>query len=1191
MFLKSFDLHGFKSFKDKTKLEFKDGITTIVGPNGSGKSNIADAFRWVLGEQKIKALRGAKGEDVIFGGTKVHKPLGVAAVHMNINNNSKLLNLPYEEVSIARKIYRSGESDYMINGNSCRLKDIHELFNDTGLGKDSFSIIGQGEIEKILNAKPEERRGMIEELAGIVKYRNRKEESIKKIESAETNLRRILDIIEELEKNYVHLEESAKKAEYYLKLKKEADELELNLIVNDIYDSDISLKKIQEELTLIKNANALTSGKLKEREVVYEENNLQLLNVESRLKEAREKLLNLKDKINEIKTEIAKKENTIENNQEKITTLTTECTEISSKKTNLENIYQVKLLQKNKWVEMKNEKSNLIKTLEKQVAEITGKKNDLLEVGEDIHYTLIDIFQEIAVLHNELKSVDAEVESLNNKSLNAIKEKEGILTYSNELTERLKEKNQLREDTNSGLNSLKGEIVDLLEEKHKLEAKKEALAESQNKNREEYQHKYSRYKALLDIQKDYQGYYAGVKAVLQERDHRRLPDIVGVVGELIRVDKKYEKSIEIALGSSLQDIIVKDTNAAKVAIAFLKKNEKGRGTFLPLNVVKPRNLKKEHEYLLKEEGVYGLASSLIDINKEYKIAIENLVGNVLIVENLNIGERIARKANQSLRIVTLDGEIFNPGGSLTGGNTGKVNSVLSRNRNIEELKIEVDLLKQQINNVAEETDQINNLLYPIEGKINARNVKEKEYNDNLIQINQDIELRKQELINLAEKLEYMNDNSENIKEEINGLYKEKILLNQTLESKEKEKDNLEKAKSGKEEEVKQLDLEIEKMNDDITAEKIALNSLSEKEMAFNDTLKAYYSEQEDNEQLIKRKSILISETEKNNNYLKNEIKELNETYQLKETDYQELSNLILNSDRIKDDLTTENMVLEKEIKELGRLLRNEEEKEHSLDINLAKLETDRGNKVALLQEKFQLMPFEALELRKELTDRKQAVRRLKELQSLINNLGQVNIGAIDEFVRVKERLEFLVTQEKDLRTSIDSLEEIINDIDKIMKERFAKSFNELNNAFQETYQALFNGGEAYIELTNKDEILTSGIEIYSKPPGKTPKNMSMLSGGERALTALAILFSLLKIKPSPLCIIDEADASLDESNVQNFANYLKNYSEKTQFIVISHRQGTIEESDNLYGVTMDKSGVSKIISVSLTGERRKTNVK
>ena len=1189
MFLKSFNLHGFKSFKDKTKLEFKEGITTIVGPNGSGKSNIADAFRWVLGEQKIKTLRGTKGEDVIFGGTKVHKPLGVASVHLNINNDQNYLNLPYEEVSIARKIYRSGESDYMINGSSCRLKDIHELFNDTGLGKDSFSIIGHGEIEKILNAKAEERRGIIEELAGIVKYRNRKEESIRKIESAEINLRRVLDIIEELQGSYVHLEDSAKKAEYYLQIKNEADDLELNLIINDIYESDESLKALKKELDEIKDKNSASNNKLKEKEVKYEENNLLLLNLENDLKISREKILELKDRLNEIKTSSITKENSIENNEEKVINLQGELEEIKNKKVNLETLYEEKLEQKNKWTLMKAKKKDLIKELEGKAFETSKLKKDLSEAGEDIHYTLIDIFQEIAVLHNELKSVDIEAESLKNKAKNNIKEKESVLTYKEDLSLKLKEKNSLKEEINSVFLKVQAEIGSLKAEKEKLEKEKNDIAEKQKDIRAEYQNKYSHYKALSEIQKEYQGYYAGVKAVLQQRDNNLLTGVIGVVGELIRVDKKYEKSIEIALGASLQDIIVNNTKAAKEAIEFLKKNEKGRGTFLPLDVVKARILKKEYGYLLAEKGVYGTASSLISIKKEYRRATDNLLGNILVVENLDIGEAIAKKTNQGLKLVTLEGEVFNPGGSLTGGNIGKINSVLARNRNIEELKASIGELKTRIDKDEEHIDKINYQLYPLEGKIDARYIKEKEYSDQLIGINQDIELRKQELANLEEKLSYMDDSVGNIKEEIEGIFKEKEILTVKLKEKEEEKSSLEISKSGKEEEVKKIDLEIEKINDEITAKKIALTSLTEKEEAFNENLKAYYLEQEDNQVLITRKEALIEETRTVNLQLKEELKLLKAKYEEAEKKYQDISDLALTRDSKKDELITINLELEKAIKELSKAIKIQEENEHSLEISWAKLDTEKNNKVVLLQDKFELLPYEALALRKDIEDRKGAQKKLKELQASINGLGAVNIGAIEEFTRVKERLEFLVKQEGDLRDSITSLEEIIKDIDKIMKERFSKSFGELNEAFQETYSSLFNGGEAYLELTDKDNILTSGIEIYSKPPGKTPKSMSMLSGGERALTALAILFSLLKIKPSPLCIIDEADASLDESNVVNFANYLKNYSDKTQFIVISHRQGTIEESDNLYGVTMDKSGVSKIISVSLENKRRSIN--
>lgn len=1189
MFLKSFDLHGFKSFKDRTKLEFSDGITTIVGPNGSGKSNIADAFRWVLGEQKIKALRGTKGEDVIFGGTKVHKALGVASVYMNIDNHDGLLNIPYEEVKIGRKIYRSGESEYTINGNSCRLKDIHELFNDTGLGRDSFSIIGQGEIEKILNAKPEDRRGIIEELAGIVKYRNRKEESLRKIEHSEVNLRRILDIIEELEKNYDSLADSAKKAKYYLEIKEKADELELNLILNDIYEGDLELGELNNELTTIKDKISREETELRSMEASFEKNNMALMSIEENLKFNRNKLLELKDSVNNLNTEIITIDNNVINNEERIKELEEEISEIENKSLNLEAIYSEKIEKKAQWTELKIEKTNFIKELENKMQDITKEKNNLLEVGEDIRYALIDIFQEIAVLHNEIKSVSDEEKALINKETDSINERNALELYKKDLNDNLSIKLE-------NLKVLEYNSLEFTEEINKLEKekidfinKKEILNKERNDLSDKYQQSNSKYRALSDIQRDYQGYYAGVKSILLQRDSSGLHGICGVVGELIKVDQKFEKAIETSLGGSLQDIIVDNVHAAKKAIEYLKKEEKGRATFLPLDVVKPRQLNNEYKKLLNETGVYGVASSLVKIDKKYDAALQNLLGNTLIVDNMDVGIRISKASNQSLKIVTLSGEQFMPGGAMTGGHTGKSNSVLSRNRQVEELKIEVGTLKRQLDQIIADIESINQQLYPLEGKINAKNIKAKELTDNIVNLKHDIDLRSQEIKNIAEKIDLMVYNVENISEEMAGLGKERILLNKKLEEKEQEKESKEKSKSGKELEVKELDQAIENINDDIMEEKLALNTLAEKEKAFNESLEAYYNEQKDIKSLANKKTVILNECKTLIESLKVKKEELLSSSELRQEEYLELQNLLSQGDSRKDDLVSANMELDKVIKENSKALKQVEDRLHELDIKIAKLETDKGNKITVLQEKFQLMPYEAMDKRKPIEDKKVCVRDLKSYQQKINSLGLVNLGAIEEFDRVCERLTFLKDQEGDLRKTIDSLIEIINDIDKIMTIRFTESFELLNSTFSETYSALFNGGEAYIELTDKDDVLNSGIEIFSKPPGKTPKSMSMLSGGERALTALALLFSLLKIKPSPLCIIDEADASLDERNVANFANYLKNYSNNTQFVVISHRQGTIEESDNLYGVTMNKSGISKIISVSLEKHRREKN--
>jgi len=1189
VFLKSFDIHGFKSFKDRTKLDFSDGITTIVGPNGSGKSNIADAFRWVLGEQKIKALRGNKGEDVIFGGTKVHKALGVASVYMNIDNHAGLLNIPYEEVKIGRKIYRSGESEYTINGNSCRLKDIHELFNDTGLGKDSFSIIGQGEIERILNAKPEDRRGIIEELAGIVKYRNRKEESLKKIDHSELSLRRILDIIEEIESNYDQLEDSSKKAKYYIEIKELADKLELNLILNDIFDGDLELEKLSIELNSLRDRITKDETELRQIEAEFEKNNMSLMNIEENLKNNRNRLLELKDSVNNLNTEIVTIDNTIFNNEDKIKNLEEEISEIENKSLNLEMIYKDKIEKKAIWTELKIEKNKYIKELDAKMQEITLEKNSLLEIGEDIRYALIDLFQDIAVLHNEIKSVGDEENTLINKEQDSIKERSALELYKKDLSDNLYLKSIDLSNLEKNQDNITKEIKELENKKEDFVIKKVSLTDERLELNEKFQNANSKYKALIEIQRDYQGYYAGVKSILQNRDKGMLSGICGVIGELIKVDVKFEKAIETALGGALQDVIVNDVATAKKAIEFLKKEEKGRATFLPLDVVKPRKLNQQYLSLLNEKGVYDIASNLVKIDKKYQAAIDNLLGNVVIVDTMDIGITISKLANQSIKIITLSGDQFNPGGAMTGGHNGKSNSVLSRNRQVEVLSLDVNNLKKRLDEANSVLETINQQLYPLEGIINAKNIKAKEVNDNIINLKHDIDLRKQEINNIDDKINMMDYNVENITDEMLGLNKERILLDKRLIEKELEKDNKEKSKVGKENLVKELDTSIESINDEILEEKLALNTLIEKEKAFKESLEAYYNEQEDIKSLLNKKLTFNNECKALIDNIKNRKEEVLILAEAKQEEYIGLQNLLNQGDSSKDDLVSINMELDKIMKENTKKLKVVEDRLHELDIKIAKIETDKMNKITVLQEKFQFLPYEVMEKRENIEDRKEYIRDLKSYQQKVNNLGIVNIGAIEEFERICERLSFLKNQEDDLRKTIDSLKEIINDIDKIMTVRFIESFDLLNTTFRDTYSALFNGGEAYIELTDKNDILNSGIEIFSKPPGKTPKSMSTLSGGERALTALALLFSLLKIKPSPLCIIDEADASLDERNVANFANYLKSYSNNTQFVVISHRQGTIEESDNLYGVTMNKSGVSKIISVSLEKHRRVRN--
>ena len=1184
--LKSFELQGFKSFKERTRLEFQGGITTIVGPNGSGKSNIADAFRWVLGEQRIKALRGSKGEDVIFGGTKVHKPLGVASVQLHLDNRQGILKVPYEEVVVGRKIYRSGEGEYTLNGASCRLKDIHDLFHDTGMGKDSFSIIGQGEIERILNARPEERRGMIEELAGIVRYRNRKEESLRKLDHARASLERVQDIIRELEGNVGTLEEASRKAARYLELKEEADALELNLILTDIAEGEAGLARLEEELQAATDLAAGFSATIEGREAQYEGNRLQLLNLDAKMKEGRQRIMELKDQLSRLREELLKKDTFCQVREEKNRELEEEIQALEGRGAGLEEIYKEKLEQKERWDVMTREKESLIRGKDEELKAVTREKNALLAVGEDIRYTLIDIFQDIAVLHNEIRSVEEEKAGLRNREADALREREAIGQYSEELQQRiLKQGEQLAKEEEEW-KSLEEDILSMSRRKKELEDSRRELAQSRDKALEKYQTAASRYKALQEIQKDYHGYYGGVRSILKERDRGSLQGIHGVVGELIQVEPHLEKAVETALGGSMQDLVAESTDAARKAIEFLKKSNAGRGTFLPLDAIRPRRLSKDQEALLSLSGVLGIGARLVKAKGQFQPVLDNLLGNVLFVSDMKRAAEIARQSDQRVKLVTLDGEVFMPGGAITGGHSSQKASVLSRIREIQELKegaarerAALDVLEASLREVEQE-------LFPLEGRISARELRLKEQQDKLVQARRNLDLQQMEHKNLEEKLLMLQEAHDTLGEELEGLDKEQEILRESLVQKEKEKDGLEKAKDGKEEDLRVLDIRLEELGDEILAEKLALGALKEKVLAYEESLSSYYTEQADMKASLMRKGELLEENAGLIAQAREEAQGIRQEILLGEEEYQGLEGGIHEDDAGRDALQAENLALENSLRGDRKLLREQEEALHSLEIQKAKLETDRANKVALLQEKFQLLPWEAMDRRVPVSDKKEEQRRLRSLQQGITALGTVNLGAIEEYARVRERLDFLQGQEADLEKSMEALGEVIDNIEEIMTERFTAAYERLNLAFGETYQALFGGGEAFMALTEPGDFLNSGIEIYSNPPGKTPKSLSALSGGERALTALALLFSLLKINPSPLCIIDEADASLDERNVANFANYLRNYSKNTQFIVISHRQGTIEESDNLYGVTMDKSGVSKIISVTLDHQRR-----
>lgn len=1186
MFLKRFDLYGFKSFKDKISLNFNKGITTIVGPNGSGKSNIADGFRWALGEQSIRILRGKKGEDFIFNGTTTHKPLGVASVAMYIDNNDKYLNIPYEEIKIDRKIYRSGENEYSINGSACRLKDIHNLFHDTGLGKDSFSIIGQGEIDNVLNAKPEDRRGMIEELAGIIKYRNKKNESLKKITSSKLNLTRVLDIINELKNNYDYLKNESSNAECFLELKKKAEQLELSLIVADINEIEIELFALEEELSNFKDCVDGFLSQLEEKKIIYEENYTTFLSLEDILREKRNYVLLIKDLIASLNTEIIKDEIILTNLEKKRKTISNEINELASKNKSIAIIYKDKLLKQKKWKSLISNNKIEIKKIESKLKNELDNKDRLYNDEQSIHYNLIDLFQTIAVLNNEIKSVKEDQEQLHKKFLYFFENKQQLEDQLTTFRKLIKNDKEAFDKIKKELNQINVIIKEKQHRKKILEQKKAILEECNRKDSKAYQEINSKYNTLKDIDREYQDCYSGVKNILVEKENGNFKFIYGIVGQLIKVNKNYEKAIEVALGSAFQNIVVKTSQEAKKAILFLKQNHKGRCTFLPLDVIKERQLNNKLKHLLKEKGVIGLGKDLLKIDSKFKLVADHLLGNVLIVDNIDTGITVAKKANNQIKIITIEGEQFNPGGSLSGGSAGKTSSLLSRNRIIKELKAIIMKKKKALNDIGIKKDSIDKELDILEASIEASNVCKKDLENKAGVLNQKLALMKQEEIAKADKISSVHFNISNTKEEIKGLEKEKHIFNKRLLEELKRKEALNELRESKKIDGESIKFKIKETQVLILNKKMSLAVLEEKEKALGEFLSTYYLEQDDIACLNKQKIIQFKKAENAEKEIKIRLNKNKILKEDKENEYESLILFIQKKDIEKGNLRIKNINLEKEIENFNINIKKDENAIHEKEIKKAKLETDKQSKLVILQDKFELLPLEAIEKSIPLKNKKEQQKELKKLLVEISRFGIVNIGAIDEFQRVSNRLLFLRNQEEDLRESIDSLKTIVNDINQIMINCFIKAFTKLNIAFKETYNSLFNGGEAFMELTDKKDILNCGIEISSKPPGKTPKSLSSLSGGERALTALALLFSFLKIKPSPLCIIDEVDVSLDERNIINFANYLKTYADKTQFIVISHRQGTIEASDTLYGVTMDKTGISKIISVSMHKKKK-----
>lgn len=1179
MYLKRIEMQGFKSFADKTVIELKKGITTVIGPNGSGKSNISDAIRWVLGEQSIKSLRGTKSLDIIFAGTQNRKSLGFAECSLVFDNQDGSLPIEYQEVTVTRKIYRSGETGYYINKVPCRLKDILELFMDTGIGKDGYSIVGQGKIDEILSNKSEDRRHIFEEAAGIVKYRIRKQETEKKLEHTKLNLLRINDILSEIEGNLEPLQNQAEKAKKYLNIREELKNIEVGLFIHNIKEDKEELQKQTEAKKITKDQCDIEETKLE------------------RLKMSKE---NIKNELEELINKIENTSNLGFESQKQIEMLNSNIsvsnTKIANNKENKER-YLLEI----------EEKKSRLKELEEEQKQKEEKRDNLLKNKEKFSNELKEKEEELEKITNKLTNKEIEIESykkqveenIDNKYEKQSKIQEQEINYENNEKRQRKIKEEI-EDTISELDTTRMRKEEISKEYYEIETvrnktikKLEETTKEKDKalnNIKTYQTKItnmtndlrmkeSRRNFLIETEKEKEGYNKSVKTLLKECEENPIlkKGVEGVLANLIEVPEKFQTAIEMSLGMAMQNIVTQNEQDAKKLVEYLRKNNIGRASFLPISSVKGRQIEK----IKGKENILGIASNLIKYNKKYEQIIQSLLGKTVIVEDMEKAIKLAKENSYSFKIVTLKGDIINASGAITGGAVMKKTvNILGRKTEIEKLEKEIEKLKIEIKNIKEEQEKYEE---EIESTLEIAQNLEKTLQENEIEYatkKQKVTSFEEEILKLETRLKKLKDEKEEIKEEQKELIKTKEELEKEIVKLKEENEKLNTVI----EEFRELNKDdqkyIDDLNFDITNLKISVSSFDESENSIEEIKERINQEIEANQKVIENKQEEIRKNDEENIELENKIKQTKEEIEKIKNEVKMSSEKI---EELKEERKQKNEKLEKqeeEITEKFAIIEDLKGQLIKIETKISKTEEEIANVINKMWDEYELTPnsVEGYEKPQNIANTK---KKVHELRNNLKEIGSVNIDSIEEYKNQKERYDFMSEQRLDLETTMAKLRKIVTEMTSIMKEQFKSKFKEINKNFGEVFAELFNGGKAEVKLEDEQNILECGIEITVEPPGKKLQNMMLLSGGEKALTAIALLFAILKINPAPFCVLDEIEAALDDVNVYRYADYLKKFVKDTQFLVITHRKGTMEAADSVYGVTMEENGISKLLSMKL----------
>ncbi|OPA77548.1 chromosome segregation protein SMC [Paenibacillus selenitireducens] len=1184
MFLKRIELAGFKSFADKTELEFVQGITAVVGPNGSGKSNISDGIRWVLGEQSAKSLRGGKMEDIIFAGSDARKAVNFGEVSLTLDNTDQALPLDFNEVTVTRRVHRSGESEYLINKQACRLKDITELFMDTGIGKEAYSIIGQGRIEEILSTRSEDRRGIFEEASGIVKYKSRKKEAQRKLDDTEQNLLRIHDLVSELEDQIEPLREQSEKAVLYKELRNQLKTQEISMYVYQIEQIHSSWQEANEKLATLKKEELEFSTVVSQHDAHLEKHRVEMRKLEEELDKLQHALLQYSEEFEKCEGfgEVLKErhKNLKQNEQQLTQSLEMHERRMQDKEAEEQNC-------KDKLQEIEAQLTDLKNRLSAEETRLVGVSGGTsVQAEESLKGELLDVMNEMAQLRNEIRYIDQQRETLGRR-MERIEGEESKLTEQKKVFDaKAKALTSQLAQAAEAVESLRNQYITESERLREVQRLLEEAQLTARKWEQKLDSIVSRRDTMKELQDDFDGFMLGVKEVLKASRKGALQGVHGAIAELITVPEKLETAMETALGASMQHVVMENEALSREAIGFLKRRQLGRATFLPLSVIRPRTISDSDRRLLNgEEGFVGIGVDLVQFDSKYNAILGSLLGNVVISETLEQANKIAAKCQYRFRVVTLEGDVVNAGGSMTGGSVHKKNtSLLGRNRQIEQLDAEIKQTEAQlaklhggVKDMKQESASIQQRLEKLREKTEEKRMEEQQYAADMKQL-------EHEARHVSEQLAVIFQENDGYSKESEDFVTGRKRSEEKLATFQVEEARIQAAIQAAESTRKSNESAKEELQSQLTDLKVQAGKWDQEKFSLQEQLKRVREE----------KSGYIRDLTTNQQALAR-IQEDFTVYERESVKQRE----DLNHYKIQKDKTSEQIdfkraeraewvkkleLEESETKEQRTALKRVEEQLRQTEIQVNRLDVELDNILKKLSEEYELS-FELAKFRYPVPeDILGTQNEVRELKRKISALGDVNLGAIEEFQRVNERFVFLSEQKDDLIEAKTTLYQVIREMDEEMAKRFKETFDAIRREFVIVFSKLFGGGRADLVMIEPDRILDTGIDIVAQPPGKKLQNLQLLSGGERALTAMALLFAILQVKPVPFCVLDEVEAALDEANVTRFAQYLREFSEQTQFIVVTHRKGTMEEADVLYGVTMEEGGVSKLVSVKLEDE-------